>query len=336
MANIFGIDLGTSNIKIYNKNEDRIINEKTMIAIANKKELAAVGDEAFDMFEKTPVNIRTIYPLSNGVIADIKNMQMLFQNLLAKNSTGNYKNADYYIAVPTDITEVEKRAFYELVITSRVKAKNIYVVDKPVADALGFGLDVNNAKGIMVVNIGSDTTEISILSLGGIVLSKLIQMGGNKFDQSIRNMIKRVYNLEIGDKTAESIKRQLAAALGDTEKTAKVYGRDIVTGLPKEMEVTSQLIGEAINEQLYTIIDSIKIILERTPPELASDIIETGMYITGGSSQIKELDKLIRRETELKVNKCDVPSESVAKGLSRMIKEDEFSSIATTLKNKPY
>lgn len=336
MANVFGIDLGTSNIKIYNKNEDKIINEKNVIAIANKKDLIAAGDEAFEMVEKTPVNIRTIYPLANGVIADIKNMQLLFRTLLAESSAGNYKNADYFIAVPTDITEVEKRAFYELILDSPVKAKNVSVVEKPIADALGFDLDVNSAKGIMVVNIGSDTTEVSILSLGGIVLSKLIQMGGNKFDQSIRSVIKRVYNLEIGDKTAESTKKQLASALGTLEKTTKVYGRDIVTGLPKEIEVTSELISEAIEEQLYTIIDSIKIILERTPPELASDMIESGIYITGGSSQIKNLDKLIEKETELRVNRCDLPCESVAKGLSRIIKEEEFSSIATSLKSKSY
>lgn len=331
---VFGIDLGTSNIKIFDGKNNSFINEKNMIAISNKKDISAVGNKAYEMFEKTPKNMKTIFPLTNGVIADIASMQMLLRNMITKISGGSHSHADYYMAVPTDITDVERRAFLELVYSSKLKAKIVYVVEKPIADALGVGLDVTHAKGIMIVNIGSATTEISILSLGGIVLSKLIKVGGNKFDQNIQSVIKRSHNLEIGDKTAESIKTRLAFALKDEEKTATVYGREIVSGLPREMTISSGLIYDAIEENLYAIIDAIKVILERTPPELAADIIDTGIYLTGGSSNIRAIDKLIHMETGLKINTCEEPSESVIRGVGRIILEDDFSSLASTLKEK--
>ncbi len=180
--NVFGIDLGTNNIKIYNRTDDHIIVEKNMIAIENKDTLFAYGNSAFEMYEKAPSNIRISYPLSNGVIADIKNMETLIKYFVNDLSKGNAKPADYYVAVPTDVTEVEKRAFYDLIKDSNVKAKKIMVVEKAVADGLGLDIDVKNSQGVLVVNVGYDTTEISILSLGGIVLSRLIKVGGLKFD----------------------------------------------------------------------------------------------------------------------------------------------------------
>ena len=207
--NVFGIDLGTNNIKIYNRTDDHIIVEKNMIAIENKDTLFAYGNSAFEMYEKAPSNIHISYPLSNGVIADIKNMETLVRYFVNDLSKGNTKPADYYVAVPTDVTEVEKRAFYDLIKDSNVKAKKIMVVEKAVADGLGLDIDVKNAQGVLVVNVGYDTTEISILSLGGIVLSKLIKVGGLKFDDSIRAAVRREYSLIIGGKTAESIKMNL-------------------------------------------------------------------------------------------------------------------------------
>lgn len=331
---VFGIDLGTSNIKVFDGKNNLFINEKNMIAISNKKDISAIGDNAYEMFEKTPKNMKTIFPLTNGVIADIANMQLLLHRMIAKISEGSHTHADYYMAVPTDITDVERRAFLELVYSSKLKAKKVYIVEKPIADALGVGLDVTHAKGIMIVNIGAATTEISILSLGGIVLSKLLKIGGNKFDHSIQSVIKRSLNLEIGDKTSESIKTRLAFALKDEEKSSTVYGREIVSGLPREVAISSGLIYDAMEENLYTIIDAIKVILERTPPELAADIIDSGIYITGGSSNIRAIDKLIHLETGLKINICDEPSESVIRGLSRIIMEDDFSTLASTLKEK--
>ena len=207
--NTFGIDLGTSNIKIYSRNDDTILVERDMIAIANKHDLFAYGNSAFDMYEKAPSNINISYPLCNGVIADIKSMQTLLKYFLGDISKNNLKQADYIIAVPTDITEVEKRAFYDLVKDANVKAKKIQVVEKAIADGLGLDIDVKNSQGVLVVNVGFDTTEISILSLGGIVLSKLIKTGGNKFDEAIKNAVRHEFSLLIGGKTAEKVKTSL-------------------------------------------------------------------------------------------------------------------------------
>ena len=265
-SNIFGIDLGTSNIKIYNRADDTILVEKNMIAIENKSTLFAYGDSAFEMYEKAPANIHISYPLSNGVIADIKNMELLVKYFINDLSRGNVRPADYYIAVPFDITEVEKRAFYDLIKESGVKARKILVVEKAVADGLGMDIDVKNSQGVLTVNVGYDTTEISILSLGGIVLSKLIKIGGLKFDDAIRSAVRKEFSLIIGGKTAENVKISLKE-LEKEGRGAVVYGRDIVTGLPVERELPTSMIDECLMELFYTIIDSIKVILERTPPE---------------------------------------------------------------------
>lgn len=330
LNNAFGIDLGTSNIKIYNKAEDAILVEKNMIAIENKKTLFAYGDSAFDMYEKAPSNIHISYPLSNGVIADIKNMELLIKYFINDLTKNNIKSADYYIAVPTDITEVEKRAFYDLIKEAGVKAKKIYVVEKAVADGLGMDIDVKNSQGVLVVNVGYDTTEVSILSLGGIVLSRLIKVGGLKFDDAIRAAVRKQFSLIIGGKTAENVKMSLKE-LEKEGKGAVVYGRDIVTGLPVERELPTALIDECLTEYFHTIIDSVKVILERTPPELAADIYRHGIYLTGGASQVNHLAELMHRGTGLNVNVSENPTTSVALGLAKIIKDDNYKSVAYTI-----
>lgn len=330
LNNVFGIDLGTNNIKIYNRADDTILVEKNMIAIENKNNVFAYGDSAFDMYEKAPSNIHISYPLSNGVIADIHNMEKIVRFFLNDLTGNSIKSADYYIAVPTDVTEVEKRAFYDLIRDANVKAKKIMVVEKAVADGLGLDIDVKNSQGVLIVNVGFDTTEISILSLGGIVLSRLIKVGGQKFDDSIRAAVRKQYNLIIGGKTAEHVKISLAD-LEKENKGAVVYGRDIVTGLPLERELPTAMIDESLIEHFYTIIDNIKVILERTPPELAADIYRHGIYLTGGASQVSHLAELIQKGTGLKVNVSENPITSVALGLSRIIKDDNLKTVAYSI-----
>lgn len=247
--NAFGIDLGTNNIKIYSRNDDNIMVQKNMIAIENKNTLFAYGDSAFEMYEKAPGNIHISYPLSNGVIADIKNMETLVKYFVSDLQNGNPRPAEYYIAVPTDVTEVEKRAFYDLIKDANVKAKKIMVVEKAVADGLGLDIDVKNSQGVLVVNVGYETTEISILSLGGIVLSRLIKVGGMKFDEAIRAAVRREFSLIIGGKTAEAVKIALKE-LEPENRGAIVYGRDIVTGLPVEREIPTQLVDEFLRGAL--------------------------------------------------------------------------------------
>ena len=330
LNNVFGIDLGTNNIKIYNRADDTILVEKNMIAIENKNNVFAYGDSAFDMYEKAPSNIHISYPLSNGVIADIHNMEKIVRFFLNDLTGNSIKSADYYIAVPTDVTEVEKRAFYDLIRDANVKAKKIMVVEKAVADGLGLDIDVKNSQGVLIVNVGFDTTEISILSLGGIVLSRLIKVGGQKFDDSIRAAVRKQYNLIIGGKTAENVKISLAD-LEKENKGAVVYGRDIVTGLPVERELPTAMIDESLIEHFYTIIDNIKVILERTPPVLAADIYRHGIYLTGGASQVSHLAELIQKGTGLKVNVSENPITSVALGLSRIIKDDNLKTVAYSI-----
>ncbi|MDR0221482.1 MAG: rod shape-determining protein [Lachnospiraceae bacterium] len=325
--NAYGIDLGTSNIKIYSRNDDVILVEKNMIAIENKDGVFAYGDSAFDMYEKAPGNISITYPLCNGVIADIKHMEILIRYFISDLSKGNIRPADYYIAVPTDVTEVEKRAFKDLVSKAGVKARRVLVVEKAIADGLGLGIDVKNSQGILLVNVGYDTTEISILSLGGIVLSRLIKIGGLKFDDTIRAAVRKEYSLIIGGKTAEGVKIDLRE-LARERKAAVVYGRDVVTGLPVEREVETKLVDEALRENFNMIIDNIKVILERTPPELAADIYRHGVYLTGGASQVNHFATLLKKGTGLGVNVSENPVTSVAVGLSKIIKDENYKAVA--------
>lgn len=328
--NIFGIDLGTNNIKIYNRGDDSIMVEKNMIAIENKKNLFAYGDSAYEMYEKAPGNIQISYPLCNGVIADIHNMETLVRYFITDLSKGAIKPADFYIAVPTDVTEVEKRAFYDLIRDAGVKAKRIMIVEKAVADGLGLDIDVKNSQGVLVVNVGYDTTEISILSLGGIVLSRLIKVGGLKFDDAIRAAVRKEFSLLIGGKTAENVKFALAD-LEKEEKGAQVFGRDIVTGLPVEREIPTSLVDTCLTENFNMIIDNVKVILERTPPELAADIYRHGIYLTGGASQVNHLAELISLGTGLKVNVAAEPMNSVVLGLAKIIKDDNYKSVAYSI-----
>lgn len=326
----FGIDLGTSNIRIYNNIDDSIMLEKNMIAIENKRRVFAYGDSAYEMYEKTPSNIVISYPLSNGVIADIKNMELIVHNFITTFMKGANKSCDFLIAVPTDVTEVEKRAFYDLIKESNVKAKKIMVVEKAVADGLGMDIDIKNSQGVLVVDVGYNTTEITILSLGGIVLSKLIKTGGYRFDEAIINAVRRELSLFIGYKTAENVKNNLNL-LEAAKESAVVYGRDIVTGLPVERKIPTNIVDEALNEHFAQIIDNIKVILERTPPELAADIYKHGIYLTGGGSLVNHLAEKIEKGTGLRVNMAENPLSSVAIGLSRVIKNDNYRSVAYSI-----
>lgn len=333
-----GIDLGTKVLKFYRKGDGVIFDEQNVIAIENKKKVLAIGDEAAEMMEKAPANIQVTYPVRSGVIADVGNMQKLFSEAFRR-LYGNPKKARgtaFLIAIPTDITEVEKRAFVDLVLSSEVPTKKVSLVDKPVCVALGAGLDVTNASGVMTVDIGADTTEVSIMSLGGIVLSKLINVGGNHIDNSIKLFVKKNYNLHIGDRTAENIKKELACAVQKEVMTKKVYGRDVVTGLPMEVEVSSDMVYEAIREHLRTIMDAVRIILERTPPEISSDIIESGIYVTGGSANIAHLDELLHAETDLKINIVNDPENTVLKGLGVIMEDNRLETLSYAYRQTNY
>ena len=332
--NVYGIDLGTCNMKIYCKASNKIMNEKNTIALVNKNEMYAYGDDAYAMYEKAPETIQVTFPVVGGVIADFNNLQVMLQTYLETHAKGKLRGAEFIVAVPTDITDVEKRAFFDMFYKSKLKPKSVLLCEKPIADAVGLGLNVNEPTGIMVVDIGADTTEISVISLGGLVLSDLLHSGGNKIDESIITYVKRKYNLVIGQKTAQSMKETLGSGIPGNTQTMVVVGRDVVSGLPIEMEMSGAVVYEAIKDNLNTICNSIKMILEKTPPELARDIIHSGIYITGGSSQIHDLDQLFRDITGIEINTCEEPAESVVRGLLKIVSDAKFKHLAFSMKNK--
>ena len=323
-----GIDLGTKRIKYYRKGDGIIFDEENCIAIENRDEIRAIGDEAAEMVGRTPETIEVIYPVNRGVIANVSAMELLF-NASFDRIYGKAKRAsgtNFVIALPTDITEVEKRSFADLVHKSGLKPKNVSLVDKPICVAMAAGLDIMKAKGVMTVDVGADTTEIAIIALGGIVRSRLLPTAGNKFDESICNYIRQKCALVIGKSNAEQLKMGIAGAVSGQSLTMQVNGRDVVTGLPKRMEIESDLVYEAIKDDLKNITEHIKSTLEHIPPEVSSDIIDAGIYVTGGSARIGNFDKLLNAETSLKINILEDPQDSVINGLGKLIDEDNFKT----------
>lgn len=329
----FGCDFGSYHLKIYHRDADSYLIQHNMVAVQDKKEMLAYGDEAYAMYEKAPANIQVSSPMSYGNLASISNMQAFLKKLLESNTKGQLKGAEYFVALPTDMQE---RIFTTLIQDSPMKPKNVYLVDKPVAAGLGLGINVREAQGVMIVDVGAETTEISVLSLGGIVISRLIQTGGRSIDDAIQSAIRKEYNFFIGSKTAESIKKELAYAVDPEEASMQICGRNMVIGLPQMLEITSAFVYDAIKEQLGIIMDAVKTILERTPPELGVDIIQNGIYLTGGSAKIRKLDELLQQKSGIRVSVDEEPEMSVARGLAKVMNEREFRPLAFVTKEQKY
>lgn len=331
-SNIYGIDFGTCNFKVFCKASGKILSEKNTIAIVNKNKIYAYGDAAYAMYEKAPETIQVTFPVSAGVIADYNFLQTMIFDYLESKTKGKLKNAEFLVAVPTDITDVEKRAFFELFYKSKYHPKNVLLCEKPLADAVGLGINVNEPTGVMVVDMGADTIEISVISLGGLVLSDLMHFGSNRLDESIISYIRREFNLVIGQKTAMSLKEELGSGLPTEKDSMTIVGLDVVSGLPVEREVNAGVVYEAIKGNLESICSSVKLILEKTPPELAKDIIHSGIYITGGGSKIKNLDRLFTQITNIKVNTCENPEESAVRGLSKIATDSKYKRLPFSMK----
>lgn len=334
MAYGYGIDMGTGNLKIFDKQSGTLVNEKNTIAIIDKDRMYAYGDEAYSMYEKAPDSIEVSFPIVNGVIADFDNMQTMLFEMLEQKMGAHLKGADIVIAVPTDITEVEKKAFYDLFAKSRVRARNILLCEKPLADAMGMNIDITEPTGVMVVDIGADTTEISVISLGGLVLSNLLPIGGNKIDESIVTHLKRKFNLVIGKKTAKALKETIGAALPGHKETMTVVGRDVVSGLPIEMEINASVVYEGMRDDLDNIGNNIKMILEKVPPELAKDIVNSGVYLSGGGSLITDLAEYFSSLTNIGMIVADRGDETVARGLDWVISNEKYRRFGNAMKSR--
>lgn len=315
-----GIDLGTANTLVYIKGKGIVIREPSVVAIQTEtNRVLAVGEEAKRMIGRTPGNIVAIRPLKDGVIADFDITQNMLRYFIKRAFSGrSLFQPRVVVCVPSGVTEVEKRAVEEATINAG--AKDAYLIEEPMAAAIGAGLPVQEPTGSLVVDIGGGTTEVAVISLGGIVTSKSIRIGGDELDESIINYVKKEYSLMIGERTAEEVKIKIGSAnINNKETKMSIRGRDLVSGLPKTIETSSKEICEAMREQVYGILDAIKSTLEKTPPELAADIMESGIMLTGGGALLDGLDKLIAIETGMPVHIAENPLDCVALGTGKAL-----------------
>ena len=319
-GNVYGLDLGTYEIKVYDKRKDAIWREKDAIAMKNKKYIFAVGNEAYDIFEKAPSDIQVIFPMKNGVIAHFDDMQYLLGSLLETERRLVF-GAEYVVAVPTDVTEVEKKAFYDLVFHSEAKAKSVRIVEKGLADAVGFDLDVISEKGIFVANFGSGTTELSVLSQGGMVMNRLLKIGGENFDTSIAALVRHNREFLIGVLTAEKLRREFGVFDQSTDSAITVSGRDLVTGVPSQTDIPISLVRAAMKEPLEECVKAIRSMIERTPPVVRRAIEKKGICLTGGMANMRGLPTYLRESIGLPVMTAKEPELCVVKGLQKIISD---------------
>ena len=323
LSHDMGIDLGTANTLVHVKGRGIVLREPSVVAIkSDTGEVLAVGEEAKQMIGRTPGNIIAIRPMKDGVIADFDVTQAMLRYFIRKAmNSKSFVRPRVVVGVPSGVTEVEKRAVIDA--ATQAGAREAYLIEEPMAAAIGAGLPVEEATGNMVVDIGGGTTEIAVISLGGIVTSCSIRIGGDEMDSSIISYIRRMYSLMIGERTAEEIKINIGTAMltTDKDKSMPVRGRDLVTGLPKNVEVKSSEIREALSDPIFKIVDAVKSTLEKTPPELAADVMDHGIMMTGGGALLSNLDKLLAKETGMPVIVADDALSCVGEGTGRSLED---------------
>lgn len=319
-----GIDLGTANTLVYVKGKGIVVREPSVVAINTKtNEIKAVGNEAKKMIGRTPGNIVAIRPMKDGVIADFKVTQSMIKYFIRQAYPKTLSKPNVVICVPSGVTEVEKKAVEEAALHAGAKCAEL--IEEPYAAAIGSNLPVEEPTGSMIVDIGGGTTEVAIISLGGIVTSKSIRVGGDELDESIVQFIKKQYSLMIGERTAEDVKIQIGSAhLKGKEEKMNIRGRDLISGLPKTLEITSTEINEALREPVANIIEAIKYTLEKTPPELAADVMDKGIMLAGGGALLEGLDRLIRIETGMPVTIAENPLDCVVLGTGKSAENIEL------------
>lgn len=326
-SNDLAIDLGTANTVVFAQGKGIVFNEPSVVAIQEKtRQIIAFGNEAKQMLGRTPELITAIRPLKDGVIADFKITEALLRYVIQKvHNRGKFVRPKTIICIPSGITEVEKKAVKDSALSAG--CSHVHLVEETVAAAFGVGLPIEQPSGNMVIDIGGGTTEVSVLSLSGIVYSKSIRIGGDEMDEAIIQFVKRKHNMLIGERTAEHIKMHLGSAHPlHEEQSLQIKGRDLIEGIPKTLMITSEEVRESLAEIVLSIIDAVKTALERTPPELSSDIADRGIVLTGGGALLKNLDLRIREDTGLPVTLSDDPLVSVALGAGKMISRPDFLS----------
>jgi len=326
------IDLGTANTLVVLKNKGVVLNEPSVVAVADnkgKKTVLAVGDEAKTMLGRTPGNIQAIRPLRDGVIADFIVTEEMIKHFIKKVHKGStFANPRILICVPTGSTPVERKAIQDSALAAG--ARKVQLIEEPIAAAIGAGLPISEATGSMVIDIGGGTTEIAVMSLGGVVYSRSLRIAGDAMDGALQNYMREEYNLLIGDSTAEKIKKEVGTAIPTNNNKYPVKGRDIRSGTPKEINVTEEDTAAALNPILKEMIGGIKMALENTPPELSADLVDMGLTLTGGGALLKNIDKRFSKETGLPVHIAEDPLACVAIGTGKALDQEEtFSSMLT-------
>lgn len=322
------IDLGTANTLIHERNKGIVLNEPSIVALDQHGNVIAIGHEARLMHEKTHKNIRTVRPLRDGVIADFEVAEHMIRGMIKKVKKSWYSTTrKMVVCVPSGITEVEKRAVRDS--AERAGAREVYLVDEPMAAAIGIGLDVHEPVGSMIVDIGGGTTEIAVIALSGIVYSQSVRLGGDEFNENIINYFRRNHNLLIGERTAEEVKCLLGSATPlEEEIEMATRGRDLINGVPRTRTVTSRDVREALAESVNTVVESVTKSLEQTPPELSADILERGIMLTGGGALLRNLDKLIMETTDLPVHIAEDPLTAVVRGTGIILENlDYYKSV---------
>ena len=336
-ASEVGIDLGTANVLVYIKGKGIVLNEPSVVAINNDTdEILAVGEEARQMLGRTPANRVAVRPLRDGVISDSDITERMLKYFIRKTcGSGRFFKPKIMVCVPSGVTEVEKRAVREA--ATQAGGKDVYLMEEPVAAAIGAGIDIAKPDGVMVIDIGGGTTDIAVISLGGIVASTSVKIAGDKFDEAIIKYMRKAHKLYIGERTAEVLKVTIGTAFPrDEVVTKECRGRDLVTGLPKSVDVTSDEMMDALEEPLYAITEAVHNVLERTPPELAADISNSGIIITGGGALLYGIDRRIEERTGIKVIIAEDPKSCVAIGTGKALDELEKLEGNSLNRRAPY
>ncbi len=323
------VDLGTANTLVYVRGRGIVLSEPSVVAIDQRSgEVHAVGIEAKRMLGRTPGNISAIRPLKDGVIADFDVTEQMLRHFIQKVHQNRWAHPRVVVCVPSGVTGVEKRAVEEATLSAG--ARSAFLIEEPMAAAIGAGLPVAEPTGNMVVDIGGGTTEVAVISLGGIVCAQSIRVGGDELDEAIISYVKKEYKLMIGNQTAEEVKLEIGSAYPLREEVqAEIRGRDMITGLPKTVVLSSEDVREALEEPMVQIIDAVKSTLDKTPPELASDIMDRGIMLAGGGSLLQGLDERLRRETEMPIHIAESPLTCVAVGSGRSLEEFEVMQKAS-------
>lgn len=326
-----GIDLGTANVLVYVEGKGIVIREPSVVAVSDDNRIVAVGEEARQMIGRTPGSIQAIRPMKDGVIADYVITEAMLTHFIGKvRGRASFRKPDVMISVPAGVTSVEKRAVRDAALKAGARAA--YLIEEPLAAAIGANVPISGPSGNMIIDIGGGTSEIAVIALGGIVVSHSLRVGGNRLDDAIATYIRRKYNLMVGERTAEEVKIQIGTALPlERELQMEVRGRDLIAGLPRTIPITSSEVMEAIESPLQQLVGAVRLVLEQTPPELSSDIIDKGMVMSGGGALLRNIDKLLTQVTGVPCHVAENPLNCVALGTGLALEHFDFFKKSLTL-----